>query len=130
MAAVAEDNFGVYKTGDTTQPVRRFTLTTAGGAEVQVINYGARLTSLRVPDRTGKTLDVVLGQDSYDAYMATKLGYLGCTVGRVANRIAGGKFTLNGEQYQLTQNRPNLHLHGGDKGFDKQLWGSHVAGIV
>ena len=127
MATVAEDNFGVCRTGDVGQPVRRFTLSNSAGTEAQVINYGARLTSLKVRDRSGQPVDVTLGEDSYEAYVKTNR-YFGCTVGRVANRIAGGAFTLNGEQVQLTQNRAPLHLHGGERGFDQQLWGSHVAG--
>ncbi|XP_043228045.1 galactose mutarotase-like [Amphibalanus amphitrite] len=128
MTTVAEDNFGVYRTANTSQPVRRFTLSNSAGTEAQVINYGARLTSLKVRGRSGQPVDVVLGEDTYDGYLAATSRFFGCTVGRVANRIAGATFTLNGQTYQLTQNRPPLHLHGGERGFDRQLWGSHVAG--
>ncbi|KAF0289561.1 Aldose 1-epimerase [Amphibalanus amphitrite] len=89
MTTVAEDNFGVFRTANTSQPVRRFTLSNSAGTEAQVINYGARLTSLKVRGRSGQPVDVVLGEDTYDGYLAATSRFFGCTVGRVANRIAG-----------------------------------------
>ncbi|XP_037068580.1 galactose mutarotase-like [Pollicipes pollicipes] len=128
MRTVAEDNFGVHRpAGQPAVPVRRFTLTNPAGTEAQVINYGARLTSLKVKDKHGRLVDVVLGEDSYEKYVSNTC-YFGCTVGRVANRIAGGKFVLNGQEVNVKVNRPPVHLHGGQVGFDKQLWGSHVEG--
>jgi len=101
--------------------IDRFTLTNAGGLQVQAISYGAIITSIRVPDRNGKLDDVVLGYDTLDPYVRNP-SYFGAIVGRYANRIANGKFTLDGKEYTLvTNNRPN-HLHGGTKGFDKQVW--------
>jgi len=129
MCSVVEDSFGVFRAGPQSPPVpvRRFTLTNAAGTVAQVINYGARLTSLQVKDKRGHLVDVTLGEDSYERYLANTC-YFGCTAGRVANRIAGGQFDLNGEKITVTLNRPPVHLHGGKVGFDKQLWGCHVAG--
>ena len=101
--------------------VDRFTLTNASGMEVQVLNYGGIVTALRVPDRNGKLDDIVLGYDTMEPYVRNP-SYFGAIVGRYANRIANGKFTLDGMTYTLaTNNRPNS-LHGGTKGFDKVVW--------
>src|SRR5688572_19665259 len=98
-----------------------YTLTNAKGMEARIMNYGAIVVTLTAPDRTGKYEDVVLGFDSVDGYLKTH-PYFGAVVGRYGNRIAKGKFTLNGVEYTLaTNNGPNA-LHGGLKGFDKQLW--------
>lgn len=98
-----------------------FTLANAHGLVARVTNYGTILTGLHVPDHAGKLGDVVLGFDNLAAYL-TGHPYLGCTVGRVANRIAQGRFTLDGRTYQLaTNNGPNA-LHGGVQGFDKALF--------
>jgi len=103
------------------RPVHLYTLANAGGMEVKITNYGATLVSLVVPDRDGKPADVVLGYDRLEDYIAGKY-YFGCIAGRYANRIAGGKFTLNGAQYRLTINDGDNHLHGGRRGFDKMVW--------
>jgi aldose 1-epimerase len=89
----------------------------------KVTEYGAALTELWVPDCDGKTANVVLGFDNLDQYVSAAF-YFGATVGRVANRIANGKFTLDGKEYILATNRPPNHLHGGFKGFDKRVWKS------
>lgn len=99
----------------------RFTLTNARGSSAQVITLGATLTSLRVPDRDGRLGDVVLGFDAPEAY-AGDHPFFGSTVGRYANRIAGGRFTLDGERYQLARNDPPNHLHGGPAGLHHQVW--------
>src|SRR5882672_11052415 len=105
--------------------IDRFTLTNASGLQVQAITYGAIITSIRVPDRSGKMDDVVLGYDTLDPYVRNP-SYFGAIVGRYANRIANGRFTLDGKEYTLAiNNRPN-HLHGGAKGFDKQVWDAKV----
>ncbi len=105
--------------------IDRFTLTNSSGMQVQAITWGAIITSIRVPDRNGKIDDVVLGYDTLDPYVRNP-SYFGAIVGRYANRIANGKFTLDGKEYTLaTNNRPN-HLHGGTKGFDKQVWDAKV----
>ncbi len=105
--------------------VALFTLTNAKGLRARVTEYGATLVSMETPDRHGKTADVTHGYDTLDGWL-TNTSYFGATVGRFANRIAHGKFTLDGKEYQLaTNNSPGgipCHLHGGTTGFDKVLW--------
>jgi len=101
--------------------VEVFTLTNANGLEVRAINYGAIITSLKVPDRNGRFADIVNGHDSLDGYLA-KSRFFGAVVGRYANRIAKGKFTLDGVEYTLAVNNGENHLHGGVRGFDKVIW--------
>ena len=98
-----------------------YTLTNRNGVEVRITNYGAAVVSLKVPDRDGKFQDVVLGYDSLDGYLANA-PYIGVVVGRYANRIAKGRFSLNGVEYKLAVNNGENHLHGGIVGFDKVLW--------
>ena len=98
-----------------------YTLEVPGGWKATVTDFGAILTSMHVPGRDGTPVDVVLGFDSVAGY-AAKHPYFGATCGRVANRIAAGRFELDGKPYRLaTNNEPN-HLHGGLSGFDKKLW--------
>jgi len=92
-----------------------------GGIEVRTIPYGAIIVSLSAPDRRGRAADLVLGFDSFDAYPA-RSRYFGAVVGRYANRIANGRFTLDGRTFTLATNNGPNHLHGGVKGFDKALW--------
>jgi len=102
-----------------------YTLTNAHGLTARVTGYGATLVALRAPDRNGRLGDVVLGFDALEPYLGT--GYfLGATMGRVANRIANARFTLDGHEYRLTANRPPNHLHGGARGFDKRVWTARV----
>jgi len=108
------------KTGDGKQ-VDLYVLTNKNGVEVDITNFGAAVVSLKVPDRRGKTDDVVLGYDDLDGYLHDK-SYFGATVGRYANRIAHGKFTLNGTTYTLAKNDGENHLHGGVRGFNKVVW--------
>ena len=98
-----------------------YTLTNAQGVEAKITNYGGIVVSLKVPDRNDSLADVVLGFDSLDSYF-TDSPYFGALVGRYGNRIAKGKFTLEGKEYTLAQNNNENHLHGGLKGFDKVLW--------
>jgi len=101
--------------------VDRWTLTNSNGMEIQALTYGGIITSIRVPDRSGKLDDVVLGYDTLDSYIRNP-SYFGAIVGRYANRIANARFTLDGMEYVLaTNSRPN-HIHGGVRGFDKQVW--------
>jgi len=93
----------------------------------RLINYGSILKELRVQDREGKRMDVVLGFDTLDGYLGEH-PYFGATVGRVANRIARGAFSLEGKNYALAPNDGPNHLHGGIKGFDKQVWDVPRAG--
>ncbi|CAI0548254.1 unnamed protein product [Linum tenue] len=93
-----------------------------GTIRVSITNYGATITSLFVPDKHGELADVVLGFDSVQTYMEGNPCYFGCIVGRVANRIKEGKFSLNGADYSLPINNGPNSLHGGNKGFDKVVW--------
>lgn len=107
------------------QKVQLYTLCISKGMKVEIMTYGAIVISLEVPDRDGKMGDIVLGYDNLDGYIKNN-PYFGCIVGRYGNRIAKGKFSLDGKQYLLaTNNEPGgilCHLHGGIKGFDKVLW--------
>ena len=101
--------------------VPAITLTAGNGVSARVLAYGATLQSLIAPDRHGQRADVVLGHDDLASYIEHP-NYLGVTVGRYANRIAGGRFTLDGQTYQLPLNDHGQSLHGGNKGFDKVVW--------
>ena len=98
-----------------------YTLTNIHGIEVRIMTYGAAIVSLKTPDRAGRMENIVLGFDTLDPYLAG-VPYFGATVGRYANRIANGRFTLDGKAYQLAQNDGFNSLHGGRQGFDKRLW--------
>ena len=106
--------------------VQLYTLQNQQGMQVQITNYGATVTSLITPDKAGKAGDVVLGFDQVTGYTSdafTKSNpYFGAIVGRYGNRIAKGKFTLNGKEYTLATNNGANHLHGGKKGFDRVVW--------
>src|SRR5437763_1578421 len=101
--------------------VQLFTLTNSAGLIAKITNYGTIITELHVPDRSGNNGDVVLGFDNLAQYLKGHPSF-GCTVGRVANRIAKGRFTLDGKTYTLAVNNGPNHLHGGLKGFDKVVW--------
>ncbi len=101
--------------------VEVFTLTNGRGIEARVMTYGATLVSLKIPDRNANSSDVSLGFDSLEGYLGEN-PYFGCIVGRYGNRIAGGRFSLAGEEYVLARNNGENHLHGGLKGFDKVVW--------
>jgi aldose 1-epimerase len=109
--------------GQTTagEPVEIFTLTNRRSLEARVMTWGAALVSMRVPDRHGVLADVTLGFDTLDGYLA-RHPYFGVTTGRFANRIAGGRFTLDGTTYPLATNDGAHHLHGGVRGIDKWNW--------
>jgi aldose 1-epimerase len=115
---VEKTSFG--QTGDG-KPVELYVLTNARGMVAKIMTYGAILTELQAPDRKGKLGDVVLGFDTLDGYLKEH-PYFGANVGRVANRIAKGKFSLNGKDYTLAINNGPNSLHGGLKGFDKVVW--------
>jgi aldose 1-epimerase len=117
-ARVTKTPFGTLEDGG---KVSLYTLTSPLGAEARIINYGAIVVSLKVPDRAGKPRDVVLGYDDLAGYVNDK-AFLGAIVGRYGNRIAAGKFTLDGKSYQLDPNDGANHLHGGTHGFYKKLW--------
>ena len=103
------------------KPVYLYTLHSGHGMTAKITNYGAILTELHVPNRNGETADIVLGFDTLDGYLAGH-PYFGCTIGRVANRVANGEFMLDGQMYTLDINDGPNHLHGGKNGFDKQVW--------
>jgi aldose 1-epimerase len=111
------------------QKVSLFTLRNAQGATAIICNYGGIVTSLRMPDRKGRFRDIVLGFKTLAEY-AEKSPYFGCLVGRFANRVAGGKFTLDGKAYQLAVNNGPNSLHGGLRGFDKVVWDAESNEIV
>jgi len=98
-----------------------FTLANDNGMEVDIINYGGIVTAIRIPDKNHQPGDVVLGFDSLEGYLGEH-PYFGSIVGRVANRIDSGKFSLEGKEYTLAVNNGPNHLHGGITGFDKVLW--------
>ena len=121
--SVAETAFGTLEDGG---KVTLYTLTNSAGSEAKIINFGATVVSLKVPDRQGKLRDVVLGYDDLAGYVKDK-DFFGVTVGRFGNRIGAGKFTLDGKSYQLDINNGANHLHGGAHGIYKRLWNSEPA---
>ena len=115
---MAREPFG---TTDQGAAVNVYTLKNAHGMEVRATSYGGIILSLKVPDRNGRFDDVVLGYDSLSDYQRAS-PYFGAIIGRYGNRIAGGRFTLDGRTYTLARNNGPNHLHGGLKGFDKVVW--------
>src|SRR5689334_1185295 len=110
--------YGISPTGE---PLERFTLIGRDGLTFQAITLGAIITSIRVPDAGGHLHEVTLGYDRAEQY-ADDPHYIGAMVGRSANRIAGARYALDGEDVRLTANRAPHHLHGGAKGFGKAVW--------
>lgn len=102
-------------------------ITNSSGAFVTISNYGCTITSICVPDKNGKLTDVCLGYETLDEYVEND-GYLGMFVGRCANRIAGGRFSLNGTEYCLKTNNGANHLHGGEKGFSSKVFDFSIKG--
>lgn len=115
---VSKRSFGCLPGGE---PVSCWTLTNDNGLQVEVLDYGVIIRSVLVPDKNGNPVDVVLGYDTLEEYVADDC-YLGATVGRCANRIKGASFGLNGKTYELYANNGPNHLHGGKQGFGKHLW--------
>ena len=115
---VSKQPFGTTPDGT---PVDIYTLRNGKGCEARITNYGGTVVSLKMPDRQGQVGDVVLGFDNLSDYVS-KSPYFGSLIGRYGNRIANGKFTLDGKEYTLTANDGPNHLHGGVKGFDKVVW--------
>ena len=104
------------------KPGGLFILSNSNGLEMSVTNYGAKIVSLHVPDKTGKLVDVVLGKSCIDDYLNNQEPYFGAICGRTANRIAGGCFSLDGVEYRLAVNNGPNSLHGGLKGFHAVVW--------
>ncbi len=115
---ISTKEFGTTAGGET---VTAYTMENFNGMAVTVLDYGALMQSLLVPNAEDTLTDVVLGYECIADY-EQKDGFLGATIGRVANRIGGARFSLNGEEYALAKNDGENHLHGGRKGFDKQMW--------
>ncbi|MDX3639543.1 aldose epimerase family protein [Streptomyces sp. MB09-02B] len=105
--------------------VHRWTLE-RGGTRVRVLTYGGIVQSVELPDRDGRTADVVLGFADLDGYLRHQGPFFGALIGRYANRIAGGRFTLDGRTYELVRNNPPNSLHGGPLGFDKRVWAAEA----
>ena len=112
-----------YELFGTTQgaKVTKYTLSNENGMEVELTNYGATVLSVKTPDKAGKFEEVTMQYSTLEEIME-KSPFYGSTCGRVANRIANGKFSLGGEDYTLAVNNGPNHLHGGDMGFDKCVW--------
>jgi aldose 1-epimerase len=108
------------------KPVYLWTLRNGKGLEAEITNYGTIVVSLKVPDRQSVAADVVLGRPTVKDYVE-RTQYFGCTAGRCANRIAGGKFKIDGQEFTLATNNGANHLHGGVKGFDKVVWSGEGA---
>ncbi|MGC4191999.1 MAG: aldose epimerase family protein [Thermomicrobiales bacterium] len=121
IPGIAQSAFGTPKGADSSVEWEQYTLSNDNGMAVTILTYGAVIQSLTVPDKSGETANVVLGFDNADDY-AMKSPYFGALVGRYANRIALGHFTLDGKTYTLPINNDPNSLHGGDKGFDKQIY--------
>lgn len=115
---VTKSSFGKTEDG---QEIDLYTCVNANGLIAKLTNYGAIVVSLETPDRDGKLANINLGFDKLDGYLQ-RHPYFGSTVGRFCNRIAKGKFTLDDQEYTLATNNDPNHLHGGDAGFDKQVW--------
>ena len=120
-ARAAEPTRTVFGTLPDGRTVEEVTLTNGKGVTARILSWGALLRSLDVPDRSGKAADVVLGYNDLASYL-TKGNYFGVSVGRYANRIRAGRFTLDGQTYTLATNDGPNALHGGAAGFDKRLW--------
>ena len=115
---IISEQFGTTSEGNV---VELYTLTNDQGTEVKITNYGGIITALKVPDRDGAIDDVVLGHDTLEGYLH-RSRYFGALIGRYANRIAHGRFSLNGDNYSLARNNGANHLHGGIRGLDKVIW--------
>ncbi|HCL77683.1 aldose epimerase family protein [Stutzerimonas nitrititolerans] len=103
-------------------PIEKYTLQNSNGVQATIITYGGILQALVVPDKNGKGDDIVLGFDDVDGYLKNGNVYFGATIGRFGNRIADGRFELDGNTYQIPQNDGSNALHGGPKGFDTKVW--------
>lgn len=119
---VSTSTFGTLPDG---REVQLFTCTNGAGTTVKLTNYGAIVVSVETPDRQGHVANINLGFDNLEGYLGGH-PFFGATVGRYCNRIAKGRFALDGTQYQLATNNGPNHLHGGERGFDKALWHAEV----
>ena len=115
---ITKNEFGMTKDN---QPISLYTIENASGASVTLSDYGCRIIKIMVPNKEGKLTDVILGLMNADEYLADDAS-LGAVVGRCANRIAKGHFTLNDKEYNLAINNGPNHLHGGPTGFAQRVW--------
>jgi len=122
MVSIEQDVWGMTPEGEA---IIRYRLRNGHGAEVELSNLGAGITAIRVPDREGRTADIALGYRDPMSYLGDPSN-AGKTIGRVANRIAGGRMEIEGAEYRLEVNLPPNHLHGGSHGFANRLWESRV----
>lgn len=120
--SISKEPFGVTPEG---RQVDRYTFENGRGIEVAMITLGATIQTLSTPDRSGRSANIALGLNTVDEYLELS-PYFGCTIGRYGNRIAGGRFTIDGETYQIPLNDGENALHGGTKGFDKYVWDAEV----
>ncbi|HEV7281025.1 MAG TPA: aldose epimerase family protein [Pirellulaceae bacterium] len=114
---LTEQPFGTAPAGEVT----KYTIENSRGLSVGLIDYGATLVSVKTPDKNGKVAEITQGFPTLEGYLQ-RHPYFGSTVGRFCNRIAKGKFTIDGQEYTLATNNGPNHLHGGEEGFDRQLW--------
>ncbi len=121
-AGISKENWGEMNG----RPVMLFTLKNPNGLVAKISNYGGVVVSIMAPDKDGNLADICLGFDTVAEY-PEKTMYFGCIAGRYANRIAKGKFTLDGTEYTLATNNGDNHLHGGEKGFDQYIWKAETA---
>lgn len=120
--SVTKEDFGKLSDG---RPVDRYTVRNGVGFEVQLITYGSIISSIKVPDKNGNLEEITLGFDDIRGYELDNVPYFGALVGRVANRIARGRFVLDDVVYNLSRNNGENHLHGGPRGWSKLLWTAH-----
>ncbi len=118
---ISDSLFGKTTEGE---KVHAFTVSNSNGVEITVITYGATLQSFKMPDKKGKQDELTLGFDTLEEYRG-KHPYYGATIGRVANRIKNGRFTLDGKEYILARNDGVHHIHGGEKGFSRKIWDAY-----
>ena len=116
--------FGNLPSGE---EVHKYTLTNSNGLLIELIEYGAYLCAIKVPVGAGDPIDLLVGYDNLQGYL-DDVSYMGCVVGRVANRIGGAKFSLDGQTYNLDQNKGEVHLHAGFSGMNRLVWKSKVNG--
>lgn len=120
--SITKSDFGQTAAGES---VEKYTLTNANGMAIEVITYGGIITSWTAPNKEGKYENIVLGYDNLEQYIKSN-PYFGAIIGRFGNRIAKGKFAIDGTEYQLEQNDGDNHLHGGVNGFDKVVWSAEA----
>ncbi len=116
---------GNFQTGHNGKKTDLFTLENDRDVKIYITNYGGRIVSWPSPDRHGKMDDIVLGYNTIDGYLNSNEIYFGALIGRYGNRIADGRFDLNGNTYSLVRNNPPNHLHGGIRGFHNVVWDAH-----